>query len=108
MRFLESGSELGPIYELDGFLEKALGLIGRKTSRGTWVFPHCNSIHTFFMKEEIDVAFISEEGKVLKVLSSVRPGRILKEGGATTTAERFSSKNNWFKEGETYEILSSL
>lgn len=35
-----------------------------------------NAIHTFFMRFAIDVAFVSKDGRVVKVRSAVRPWRI--------------------------------
>ena len=35
-----------------------------------------NSVHTFFMKFPIDIAFVSKSGQVLKIRSSVPPWRM--------------------------------
>jgi hypothetical protein len=35
-----------------------------------------NAIHTFFMRFAIDVAFVSRDGRVLKVRPAMAPGRI--------------------------------
>ncbi|NBX77292.1 MAG: DUF192 domain-containing protein [Proteobacteria bacterium] len=62
------------------------------------VFPKCNSIHTFFMKIPIDVIFVSETGKVIKVFPELRPWRLLLpvKGGAHTIeiTSRGASKKN--------------
>ena len=35
-----------------------------------------NAVHTFFMRFAIDIAFVTRDGKVVKVCDSVRPWRI--------------------------------
>lgn len=42
------------------------------------VLEPCNSIHTFFMRFPIDVAFVSQEGRVLEVVKDMKPFRITK------------------------------
>ena len=54
------------------------GLLGKKSMPegfGMWISP-CSSIHTFFMKFSIDVAFLSSDQHVVKVLHSFKPFRL--------------------------------
>lgn len=58
--------------------KRAKGLLGRDAladGEGL-LFKHCSSLHTLFMRFAIDIAFISKEGKVLKLAHSVPPFRI--------------------------------
>ena len=49
------------------------GMIGRSFSGFDGMyFPHCTSIHTFFMSQSLDVVFASRDGRVLDT-ASVRP-----------------------------------
>ena len=41
------------------------------------VFPHCNSIHTFFMRFPIDVVFLDRHGQITELVPNVKPWRIL-------------------------------
>jgi uncharacterized membrane protein (UPF0127 family) len=62
---------------------RAVGLLGRKElpeGRGLWIRP-CKSIHTFFMRFPIDVAYVSSDGTVVKTCSRLRPFR-LSTGGS--------------------------
>ncbi len=61
------------------FFERFLGLMGKKniTQRDVIVFPNCNSIHTFFMRENIDVIFVSASGIVTSIFYSLRPWKLL-------------------------------
>ncbi|MFN7131420.1 MAG: DUF192 domain-containing protein [Myxococcales bacterium] len=53
------------------------GLLGRDglaEGEGLHIVP-CNSIHMFFMKFPIDVAFLDHEGKLVKAIHSIQPWR---------------------------------
>jgi uncharacterized membrane protein (UPF0127 family) len=54
------------------------GLLGRDSlPEGTaLIIAPCNAVHTFFMRFAIDVAFVTREGRVLKVRAAVRPWRM--------------------------------
>ena len=40
------------------------------------VIAPSNAIHTFFMRFPIDVAFVTRDGRVVKICSSVKPWRM--------------------------------
>ena len=65
------------------FAERARGLIGRPPpppGRGLLI-PRCNAIHTLFMRYPIDATFLDREGRVVKVVRGIRPGRLFVWGG---------------------------
>jgi uncharacterized membrane protein (UPF0127 family) len=41
---------------------------------GLW-FPHNTSVHTFFMRFPIDVAFLGRQGEVIAVYHALKPWR---------------------------------
>ena len=57
---------------------RAKGLLGRDhlADGEGLLFKHCSSLHTFFMRFAIDIAYISKDGQVLKMAHSVPPFRI--------------------------------
>ena len=60
-----------------GFKDRFVGLMGRKDLpmwHGLHILP-CNSIHTFFMRIAIDVAFLDRDLKVLRIYSALPPWR---------------------------------
>lgn len=62
----------------DTFMKRFFGLMGRKElkrGRGLKIEP-CNGIHTFNMKFPIDVVFLSENHKVMKLIFDMKPGRV--------------------------------
>jgi uncharacterized membrane protein (UPF0127 family) len=69
---------------------RAVGLLGRKElpeGRGLWIRP-CRSIHTFFMRFPIDVAYLSSDHTVVKISARLRPFRLSVGGrGADSVLE---------------------
>ncbi len=54
------------------------GLLGRRAleqGEGLVIIP-CNSIHTFFMRFSIDVAFIGKDDQVVAITHSLLPSRL--------------------------------
>lgn len=92
-------------------LERARGLLGRRSSRlgagGLLVLAPCRSVHTFGMRQPIDVAFVDGHGRVLKAVRGMPPRRMAGCRGARIVIERFSSPCNgrWFEVGEELGIV---
>jgi uncharacterized membrane protein (UPF0127 family) len=67
--------------ELAGtWLSRAKGLLGRDglgEGEGLHIEP-CNSIHMFFMRFPIDVAFLDAGGRVVRAIHSIKPWRATK------------------------------
>jgi uncharacterized membrane protein (UPF0127 family) len=60
------------------FFARLVGLLGRSSlpaGTGMLISP-CNQIHTFFMKFAIDVIFLDNHGKVLKIYTCLKPWKI--------------------------------
>ena len=49
------------------FLKRLWGLMGQKDINYGMLFPKCNSIHTFFMKENIDIIGLDENNEVIDI-----------------------------------------
>lgn len=65
------------------------GLLGRgslPSQEGLLIDP-CNSVHTFFMRFPIDVLFLDEDDRVLKISSELRPFRVAFGRGARRVLE---------------------
>lgn len=61
----------------DGIMSRFMGLMFRPSlpdGHGLALRP-CNSIHMFFMRFPLDVLFVDGDGKVLRVLDSIKPWR---------------------------------
>lgn len=58
-----------------GVFSRFMGLMGRADldpEEGLWLVP-CRSIHMFFMRTAIDVAFLDRQGVVVRAVSRMRP-----------------------------------
>jgi hypothetical protein len=58
-----------------GAFRRFLGLMGRRdvgADEGLWLVP-CRSIHMFFMRTAIDVAFLDRGGVVVRTAAKMRP-----------------------------------
>lgn len=58
-----------------GWWGRLRGFIGHKEpnpGEGILLIP-CDSIHTFWMKFDLDIAFLDHHGKVLEVIRSLKP-----------------------------------
>ncbi|PWK12810.1 DUF192 domain-containing protein [Tumebacillus permanentifrigoris] len=55
------------------------GWMGRDLQTGAaLVIRQCYGIHTFFMREEIDVVFLDDEHRIVDMLHGVRPNQLAK------------------------------
>ncbi len=71
---------IGNITKADKFFSRFKGLMFKKTMDrdcGLLIFP-CNQVHTFNMKFDIDVVFLSKNFEVLYVRPSMKHGKISK------------------------------
>jgi len=66
------------IIEAKDFKTRLLGLMGKKNIDYGILFPKCNAIHTYFMKENIDVIGLNEENQVIYIYRNVPKNKIVK------------------------------
>lgn len=88
----------------DSYIERLRGLEFVEPDDYTYYFRECRSIHTFGMRNRLDVAFVSLECFILEVHKNVGPNRILKNPDAFGVFERFASEEPWFVEDELVSI----
>jgi len=70
------------------------------------LFKPCNSIHTFFMKFDIDVLFISEDLKIIKKVNGLKPGKIIMPvKGATFVIEAKAGACKKCNEGDFISLM---
>jgi len=69
------GEVVGRVTVARSVWARFLGLMGRPqlaADEGLWLVP-CRSIHMFFMRTAIDVAFLDRQGVVVRAVSRMRP-----------------------------------
>lgn len=61
------------------FFTRFMGLMGKKEmgKNEAIIFPRCNSIHTFFMRMPIDVVFVSQNGRIVRIYNALNPWKML-------------------------------
>ncbi|CZR10330.1 DUF192 domain-containing protein [Trichococcus ilyis] len=60
----------------DTFYARFRGLMGRPSmpeNAGLMIKP-CNSVHCFFMKFPIDLLFLDEENRIIRIMTGMAPG----------------------------------
>ena len=70
------------------FFERLKGFMFQKKIDKALLFDHCNSIHTFFMKQPIDVIMCNKENTILYYYKNLKKNKIiLPKRGVTKTIE---------------------
>ena len=71
--------KIGKVFIADNFFLRLRGLIGRNPEEigALWIQP-CSQIHTFMMSAPIDVVYLDQSGKVLKIERNIPPARCQK------------------------------
>jgi uncharacterized membrane protein (UPF0127 family) len=67
----------GKVERTETFLERTRGLLGRSglaPGEGMLITP-CNSIHTIMMRFALDIAFLDQQGVILKLVHTLAPWR---------------------------------
>ena len=65
------------VYNANTFLKRLVGLLGEKEITHGMLFPHTNSVHTFFMKANIDILALDENNEVILKCEDVAKSRII-------------------------------
>lgn len=60
------------------FYKRLTGLIGKTNIDFGMLFPKCNSIHTYFMKENIDIIGLDENNEVIYKYENLSKNRVIK------------------------------
>lgn len=69
------------------YMQKLTGLMDKKNINYGMFFPGVSSIHTFFMKESIDVIGLNDAMIVTSIYENVKPNKILILKNANHTLE---------------------
>lgn len=86
------------------------GLLGRdRLDHGSaLVLAPCTSVHTWFMRFPIDLLFVTKEGVVKKVCSSVPPWRIALSWGVLAVIEFPAGAVGDCRPGDTLEVIPNV
>lgn len=76
MYILVNNSKI-PLYKANTFHKKLLGFMFKKNISYALLFEHCNGIHTFFMKEEIDIILTDKNNNILYLYPNFKKRKII-------------------------------
>jgi len=76
--YLKTNKTKYEIIIADTFYKRLTGLIGKRNIDYGMLFPKCNSIHTYFMKENIDVVGLDENNEVIYKYENLDKNRVVK------------------------------
>jgi len=65
------------LIECKSFYSRLRGFMFKKNINHSLLFNNCNSIHTFFMKENIDVIMCDSNNKILYFYKNLRRNKII-------------------------------
>ena len=65
------------IEKADWFWPRFKGLMGKTNINYGIIFPKCNSIHTFFMKEKIDIVAINNLKEIIMIARNIDKNKIV-------------------------------
>lgn len=75
---LKTNNKTFEIVIADNLKTRLMGFMGKSNIETGILFPRCNAIHTFFMKEEIDVVGLNEENQVIYIYREVPKNKVVK------------------------------
>lgn len=76
--YIDLKTEKLPIVYCNSFMKRLIGMsFKRKKTSYIYCFPKCNSIHTFFMFQPIDVIMTDKNNHILYIQEKVKPNHII-------------------------------
>ncbi len=76
--YLKTNKEKYNIVVANTFSKRLIGLMGKTNIDYGLLLPNCNSIHTYFMKENIDIIGLDENNEVIYKYENLDKNRLIK------------------------------
>lgn len=76
MKLIYENKEI-KLIECKSFFKRLMGFMFKKNINHALLFNKCNSIHTFFMKENIDVIMCDKENNILYFYKKLTKNKII-------------------------------
>ncbi len=75
--YIEHNNRVIEVFILTNIFKRFKGFMFKKNIDYGLCFPKCNSIHTFFMKKNIDVYMTDKNNKVLYIYKNLKKNKII-------------------------------
>ena len=100
------GNKVFTVKVADSFFSRLLGLMGKKEMKDNQalLITKCNSIHTFFMRFNMDAVFVDKNMVVKKAIKSIKPCSVAAEWSSSAVLEFMSKGNEITRVGENDKI----
>lgn len=74
---IQIGNQILKIKACTTFFSRCLGMMGQKKtlSYGLY-FPKCKSVHTFFMRQNIDIVMVNSKNEIVAFYQNAKPWHI--------------------------------
>lgn len=76
LKLIHNNKEIN-LKECKSFYSRFKGFMGKKNINESLLFDHCNSIHTFFMCENIDVIMCNNDNIILYYYKNLGKNKII-------------------------------
>lgn len=86
------------------FNKKLIGLMFKKNITYGMYFPKVNKIHTFFMKENIDIYGLDKDNNIITSKLNIKPNKIIILKNAKNTLEIPINLNKKYKIGDKIKL----
>lgn len=100
------GNKVFTVKVADSFFSRLLGLMGKREMKDNQalLITKCSSIHTFFMRFNMDAVFVDKNMVVKKAVKSIKPCSIAAEWSSSAVLEFMSEGNEITRVGENDKI----
>lgn len=101
--------ETKPLIIASSFRSRLQGLLATPPHCSILMLCPCKSVHTLGMKHAIDIAFVSDTGKVIKSRRGVLPGKLsLSARHSAYVLEQFFNPTSWWFNENDYVIVRTF
>lgn len=92
---------------MNTFYKRLKGLMFKKDPiKEIYLFPRCSSIHTYFMKQNIDICILDKKYNVIYIKENLKPNKILIKKGYYTLEMPLQTVKH-IKIGDNIKIIST-
>ena len=103
--YLETNKNKYKIEIANSFYKRLTGLIGKKDIDYGLLIPKCNSIHTYFMKENIDIVGLDINNEVIYKYENLDKNRVIRINNPAKTTSILEMPKNSTKKIKIGSIL---